>query len=222
MYNTPLLFVKFFQIVVINIHEYYTDSTVQYICSRHDFPYIRGWMQMVTGTKWFIFLKQWYSKEQSLLQIHYKLLYNAHNTHSVHNCLLKSRRDLLLSSWSFCNVSPPPLSGTNCRPSPFPSGAGPPVPKVASLFPGSAHTPSLPSITTVHTVYKMCTVKDRLEVWHFKENMSQKVNIGRIIRWCAKFCSRCVTRIYCTNNYYSCNTSSIKVLLSSCYKRHYC
>ncbi len=26
-------------------------------CARHNFPYIRGWMQMATGTKWFIFLK---------------------------------------------------------------------------------------------------------------------------------------------------------------------
>jgi hypothetical protein len=41
------------------------------LCSLHDFPYIRGWMQMVTSTKWFIFLKQRYSKAQSLLRIHY-------------------------------------------------------------------------------------------------------------------------------------------------------
>ncbi len=31
-------------------------------CSRHDFTYTRGWMQMVTSTKWFIFLKQEYSE----------------------------------------------------------------------------------------------------------------------------------------------------------------
>ncbi len=50
-------------------------------CSRHDFTYIRGWMQMVTGTKWFIFLKQEYSKARSLMRIHYihyvTHLYNA-------------------------------------------------------------------------------------------------------------------------------------------------
>jgi hypothetical protein len=48
----------------------YDEVAIPY-CSQHDFPYIRGWMQMVTSTKWFIFLKQWYSKAQSLLQIHY-------------------------------------------------------------------------------------------------------------------------------------------------------
>ncbi len=35
-----------------------SSGMIQSICSRHDFPYIRGWMQMVTSTKWFIFLKQ--------------------------------------------------------------------------------------------------------------------------------------------------------------------
>jgi hypothetical protein len=74
------------------------------------------------------------------------------NTHSVHNCLLKSRRDLPCL-WSCCYVSPPPLSGTNCCPSPFPGGAGPPAPKMASLFPGSAHTSSLPSVTKVNHIH---------------------------------------------------------------------
>jgi hypothetical protein len=118
----------------------------QDFCSRHDFTYIRGWMQMVTGTKWFIFLKQEYSKARFLMGIHYvhyvTHLYNAHDTHSVHNYLLKSWWSRLLCPRSSCFVFPPPLSGSNWCSLPLSGGLGPPAPKVASLFPGSAHTPS--------------------------------------------------------------------------------
>ncbi len=64
------------------------------------------------------------------------------NTHSVHNYLSKSWRGRLLCPRSSCYVFPPPLSGTNCCSLPLPGGPGPPSPKVASPFPGSAHTPS--------------------------------------------------------------------------------
>ncbi len=74
------------------------------------------------------------------------------NTHSVHNRLLKSWQDRLPFLRSCCYVFLPPLSGTNCCPSPFPGGAGPPNPRMASLFPGFpgfAHTLSLPSVTSI-------------------------------------------------------------------------
>ncbi len=110
---------------------------------------------MVTGTKWFIFLKQEYSKAwnfdgDTLCTLCYSL-YNAHDTHSVHNYLLKSWWSRLLRPRSPCYVFPPPLSGINWRSLPLPGGPGPPTPKVASLFPGSAHTPS-PRFRTIHCI----------------------------------------------------------------------
>ncbi len=101
---------------------------------------------MATGTKWFIFLKQEYSKARvfdgdTLCTLCYSL-YNARNTHSVHNYLLKTWWSCLLCPRSSCYVFPPPLSGINWCSLPPPGGPGPPTPKVASLFPGSAHTPS--------------------------------------------------------------------------------
>jgi hypothetical protein len=46
-------------------------------CSRHSFTYIRGWMQMVTGTKWFIFLKNNTMRHNSRYGYVTLLLYNA-------------------------------------------------------------------------------------------------------------------------------------------------
>jgi hypothetical protein len=129
---------------------HFTVSTLKkYIIqwgSRHDFLYIRGWIQMATGTKWFIFLKQEYSKARlfdgyTLCTLCYSL-YNARDTQSVHNYLLKSWWSRLLYPWSSCYVFPPPLSGINWCSLPPSGGPGPPTPKVASLFPRSAHTPS--------------------------------------------------------------------------------
>ncbi len=81
------------------------------------------------------------------------MLYNCctmhNNTHSVHNRLLKPWWGRLLCPQSSCLVFPPPLSGLNwCSLSPL-GGPGPPTPKVASPFPGSAHTPS-PGFRTVN------------------------------------------------------------------------
>jgi hypothetical protein len=71
-------------------------------------------------------------------------LYNARDTHSVHNYLLKSWWSRLLCPRSSCYVFPPALSRINWCSLPIPGGPGPPTPKVASLFPGSAH--SLPMV----------------------------------------------------------------------------
>ncbi len=111
-------------------------------CSRHDFTCIRGWMQMVTGTKWFIFLKQEYSKAWFLMGIHYIHYVTHYDTHSLHNHHLKSWWSRLLCPQSSCYVFPPTLSGIIWCSLPLPGGLRPHTPKVASLFPGSAHTPS--------------------------------------------------------------------------------
>jgi hypothetical protein len=79
------------------------------------------------------------------------VLYNCYimhnNTHSVHKRLLKMWRARLLCLWPSRYIYPPPLSEANCPPFPSPGGPGPPASKMASFSPGSAHTPSLPSVT---------------------------------------------------------------------------
>jgi hypothetical protein len=109
-----------------------------------------------TGTKWIIFLKQEYSKAwdfyngDTLCTLCYSL-YNVCDTHSVHNYLLKLWWSRLLCPRSSCYVFPPPLSGISWCSLTLRGGPGPPTPKVASPFPGSAHTPS-PWFRTVRTV----------------------------------------------------------------------
>ncbi len=121
-------------------------------CARHNFPYIRGWMQMVFGTKWFIFLKQIIQWNTILVMI---ILYNCYttynNTHSVHKRLLKMWRARLLRLWPSRYVYPPPLSEANCPPFPSPGGPGPPASKMASFSPGSTHTPSPLSVTGINS-----------------------------------------------------------------------
>ncbi len=81
------------------------------------------------------------------------ILYNCctkhNNTHSVHNRLLKLWRVRLLPQWPCCYVPSPPLSGANCCPFPLSVGPGPPVSKMAPFSPGSTHTPSPLSATTI-------------------------------------------------------------------------
>ncbi len=126
----------------------YQKYWTRYTCTRHNFPNIRGWMQMVKGTKWFIFLKQIIQWDTIPVMV---ILYNCctmhKSTHSVHNRLLKSWRVRLLHQWPCCYVPSPPLSGANCRPSPPPGGPGPPVSKMAPFSPGSTHTPFSLSVT---------------------------------------------------------------------------
>ncbi len=103
-------------------------------CARHNFPIIRGWMQMVMGTKWFIFLM-------------FRKLCRAQFIFSAQKRLLKVWRARLLHIWPCRYVPPPPLSGANCQPFPPPGGPGPPASKMASFSPGSTHTPSPLSVT---------------------------------------------------------------------------
>ncbi len=105
-------------------------------CARHNFLYIRGWMQMVIGIKGFILLKQ--IIQWNLIPV-MVILYNCYtmhnNTHSVHKHLLKMWRARLLRLWPSCCVSPPPLSEANCQPLPPPGGPGPPFFQDGSFFP---------------------------------------------------------------------------------------
>jgi hypothetical protein len=117
-------------------------------CTRHNFSNIRGWMQIVIGTKWFIFLKQVIQSDTIPVMV---IMYNCctmhKSTHSVHNRLLKPWRVRLLHQCPCCYVPSPPLSGANCPPFPLPGGPGHPVSKMAPFSPGFTHTPIPLSIT---------------------------------------------------------------------------
>ncbi len=117
-------------------------------CAWHNFPYIRGWMQMVIGTKLFIFLKQIIQWNTPPVMVVLCNCYTMHNsTHSVQKRLLKVWRARLLRLWQSCYVSSPPLSEANCQPFPPPAGPGPPASKMAPFSPGSTQTPSPLSVT---------------------------------------------------------------------------
>jgi hypothetical protein len=121
-------------------------------CAQHNFSYTRGWMQMV------FYYQMIYSPETNNT-IKHDVCYGCwcgnwcttHNdTYSVHKRGLMLWQARLLSSEAFWDVYPPPLSDTNCPPFPPPGGRGPPTPpasKMASISPGSTHTPSTPSVT---------------------------------------------------------------------------
>jgi hypothetical protein len=96
------------------------------------------------------------------------------NTHSVHNCFLKSWRSRLLCPRSSCYVFPPPLSGPNCCSLPLSGGPGPPTPKVASLFPGSAHAPS-PWFRTPGSTQSLVELFPEWTVWQRVCDSEQKV-----------------------------------------------
>ncbi len=137
------------------------DSKCSY-CARHNFPYIRGWMQMVIGTKWFIFLKQIIQWNTIPVMV---VLYNCYtmhnNTHSVHKRLLKMWRDCILRLWPSRCVYPPPLSEANCPAFPPPGGPGPPASKMASFSPGSTHAPSSQFVTVIANIGQQSTVFER-------------------------------------------------------------
>jgi hypothetical protein len=137
-------------------------------CTRHNFSNIRGWMQMVIGTKWFIFLKQIIQWDTILVMV---ILHNCctmhKSTHSVHNRLLKPWRVHLLHQWPCCYVPSPPLSGANCWPFPLSGGPGPPVSKMAPFSPGSTHTPFPLSVTHVIQMNRKKTNKKMLFLINF-------------------------------------------------------
>ncbi len=80
-----------------------------------------------------------------------------HTTYSVHAGILKPWRGRLpwpLVVFSFYHVLPLPLSGLNWRSLFPPWGSGPPFPKMAPPFTGSAHTP-LPGSGTLPVMSRL-------------------------------------------------------------------
>jgi hypothetical protein len=94
-----------------------------------------------------------------------------HTTYSVHAGILKPWRGRL--PWfpvvfSSYHVFTLPLSGLNWRSLFLPWGSGPPFPKMAPPFTGSAHTPLLGSKTlTIARTFFQYTVLPFLQPWHF-------------------------------------------------------
>ncbi len=124
---------------------------INYICSRHGFLYIRGWMQMVIAPNDLFSWNNRYNKYNVTNIFTYFLLGLCTWTHSVHARVLKPLRGSL--PWlpaisSFCHVFPLPLSGLNWGSLSPLGGPGPSPSKMAPLFTGSAHTP-LPGSGTI-------------------------------------------------------------------------
>jgi hypothetical protein len=110
-------------------------------CSRHGFPYIRGWMQMVLAPNDLFSWNNDTMRYDSMMgMLHYRC--TMHNdTHSVHNRLLKPWWGRLPCTQTIFYVFSSPLSKLNWRSLSVVGGPGPPTPKVASPLLGSAHTP---------------------------------------------------------------------------------
>jgi hypothetical protein len=124
-----------------------SSGMIQSICSRHDFPYIRGWMQMVTSTKWFIFLKQF--AVQCTITLTLCITASWSRGETVSRVCGHAAMSLLLHC-------PEPTVVLRLF-----LGGRAPAPKVASLFPGSMHTPFLPSVT-VSTCKSPCIHMDEV------------------------------------------------------------
>jgi hypothetical protein len=104
--------------------------------------YIRGWIQMVLAPN---DLFSWITDTFTCFFL------AMHTTYSVHAGILKPWRGRLpwpLVVFSFYHVLSLPLSRLNWRSLFPPWGSGPPFPKMAPPFTGSAHTP-LPGSGTV-------------------------------------------------------------------------
>ncbi len=81
-----------------------------------------------------------------------------HTTYSVHAGILKPWRGRLpwpLAVFSFCHVLSLSLFGLNWRSLFPPWGSGPPFPKMAPPFTGSAHTPLSGSGTILYCMYAL-------------------------------------------------------------------
>ncbi len=108
--------------------------------------YIRGWIQMVLAPNDLFSWNNKYNKYYgySVIDTFPCFFLAMHTTHSVHAGIQKPWRGRLpwpLVVFSFYHVFSPPLSGPNWRSLFPPWGSGPPFPKMAPPFTGSAHTP---------------------------------------------------------------------------------
>ncbi len=108
--------------------------------------YIRGWIQMVLAPN---DLFSWNNKYNKYIEYNNTDTFTCsflamHTTYSVHAGILKPWRGCLpwpLVVFSSYHVFTLPLSGLNWRSLFPPWGSGPPFPKMAPPFTGSAHTP---------------------------------------------------------------------------------
>ncbi len=108
--------------------------------------YIRGWIQMVLAPNDLFSWNNKYSKynEYNITDAFTCIFLAMHTTYSVHAGILKpwrGRLPWLLVVFSSYHVFPLPLSGLNWRSLFPPWGSGPPFPKMAPPFTGSAHPP---------------------------------------------------------------------------------
>ncbi len=118
--------------------------------------YIRGWIQMVLAPNDLFSWNNKYNKynEYNITDTFTCFFLVMHITYSVHAGILKpwrGRLPWLPVVFSFYHVFSLPLSGLNWRFSFPPCGPGPPFPKMAPSFTGSAHTPSPGSGTVIAT-----------------------------------------------------------------------
>jgi hypothetical protein len=127
--------------------------------------YIRGWIQMVVTPNDLFSWNNKYSKYTS----YYRNYIHEHNSLSIFQ-LCTSLTLCMLAFWS-CegvvflvhspsshftadHVLPLPLSGVNWRSLSLLWGSGPPLPKMAALSTGSAHTPFLGSNTPTIFIFE--------------------------------------------------------------------
>ncbi len=108
--------------------------------------YIRGWIQMVLAPNDLFSWNNKYSKynEYNITDTFTRIFLAMHTTYSVHAGILKPWRGRL--PWipvvfTSCHVFSLRLFGLNWRSLFPPWGSGPPFPKMAPPFTGSAHTP---------------------------------------------------------------------------------
>jgi hypothetical protein len=118
-------------------------------CARHNFPYTRGWMQMVFYYRMIYFPETNNTiKHDSCYGCWCGNYYTMHNdTYSVHKRGLVLWRARLAYFEASRYVYPPPLSDANCPPFSPPGGPGPLASKMASISLGSTHIPSALSFT---------------------------------------------------------------------------
>jgi hypothetical protein len=108
--------------------------------------YIRGWIQMVLAPNDLISWNNKYNKynEYNITDTFTRIFLAMHTTYSGHAGILKPWRGRLpwpLVVFSSCHFFFLPLSGLNWRSLSLSWGSGPPFPKMAPPFTGSAHTP---------------------------------------------------------------------------------
>ncbi len=131
--------------------------------------YIRGWIQMVLAPNDLFSWNNKYNKyhRYNVIDIFTCFFLAMHTTHSVHAGILKPWRGPWPPAvFSFYHVFSLPLSRLNWRLLFPPWVSGPPFPKMAPPFTGSAHTP-LPGSGTLSSCFLREFRKDEI-VWSRK------------------------------------------------------